>query len=228
MGNTIMSNSNNENNKVILSKERNKISLKKKSASLKVNLNWDKKMVLSQNNEQTDGFFSKIKSFLGMNQTNHSNGSIDLDLGAFVRLKNGKKQVIQALGSSFGNFTNAPYIKLLDDDRTGENIDGEWLEINTAHWHEIEKILVYAFIYEGANKWSETNAYIRVHNGDEVIESVLGDYEHLSKDSSLCAFIEIVNENNEFKITQINRFFKNQKDLDSHYKWGFNWVKGSK
>ena len=68
-----------------------------------VNLNWNSRPA-------KQGFLS---SLLGGNQ------GIDLDLGCLYELKNGQKGAVQALGNSFGNLNQAPYISLDGDDRTG-------------------------------------------------------------------------------------------------------------
>lgn len=46
--------------------------------------------------------------------------------------------------------------------RTGAASDGEWLHINGAQWQEVKRILVFAFIYEGAPNWSETDGVVTI------------------------------------------------------------------
>src|SRR3546814_7822057 len=46
-------------------------------------------------------------------------GNIDLDLGVLFEMQDGYKGVIQALGRSFGDFNQEPWISLSGDDRTG-------------------------------------------------------------------------------------------------------------
>ena len=89
-----------------------KVSLEKKSSAglgeILVNLNWNSRPA-------KQGFLS---SLLGGNQ------GIDLDLGCLYELKNGQKGAVQALGNSFGNLNQAPYISLDGDNRTGAG-DGD-------------------------------------------------------------------------------------------------------
>lgn len=55
---------------------------------------------------------------------------IDLDLGCLFELTNGSKGAVQALGNSFGSLSQAPFISLDGDDRSGESAGGENLRIN--------------------------------------------------------------------------------------------------
>ena len=123
--------------KISLTKKESSISLKKDDARfgrIRVNLNWNKK--------------SKTGGLFGMGKR-----GIDLDLGAFVEFDSGEFGVIQALGKTFGDLDNPPYVKLMGDDRTGEASEGEWLEINGDRWSSFRRILIFAFIYEGAANW---------------------------------------------------------------------------
>ncbi len=90
--------------KISLTKSNNTVSLSKKNdyGIIKVNLNW---------NQGKKGFFSLFSR----------SSNIDLDLGCFIRFKDGDKDVIQALGNSFGSLDYKPYVKLLGDDRTGSS-----------------------------------------------------------------------------------------------------------
>jgi len=86
---------------VTLTKSSPTVSLKKSDVSsgvLRVNLNWD----------QTGGAQKKT----GWRAMFDTNTGIDLDLAALIEMQNGEKGVIQALGDSFGDFDNYPYIKL--------------------------------------------------------------------------------------------------------------------
>lgn len=132
--------------KITLDKTRSSISLEKTQAGfgeIKVNLNWNKR-------KGGNGFFSR-------------NSSIDLDIGCLYQLQDGSKGVVQALGNSFGVMDYAPYIQLKGDDRTGAVSDGEWLHINGRHWADVRKVLVFAFIYEGAPNWRETDGVVTIH-----------------------------------------------------------------
>jgi len=121
--------------KITLEKRGNTVSLDKKDGTahgeILINLNWTMRPAKK-------GFFGGLKA-----------GNIDLDLGCLFELKNGAKSVVQALGNTFGDYQYLPYIALDADDRTGARSEGENLRINGKHWDEIQRVLVYAFIYEG-------------------------------------------------------------------------------
>src|SRR3546814_13790592 len=57
-------------------------------------------------------------------------GNIDLDLGVLFEMQDGYKGVIQALGRSFGDFNQEPWISLSGDDRTGAVTGGETIRVN--------------------------------------------------------------------------------------------------
>ena len=101
---------------IILEKGK-KINLTKKTpvlGKINVNLNWNQ-------GTQEKGFFASLFA---------TSSAVDLDLGCLFELKDGKKGAVQALGNSFGNFTEEPYMYLDGDDRTGESVGGENLFIN--------------------------------------------------------------------------------------------------
>lgn len=196
--------------KVSLTKQDKAISLKKESGKfgkIRINLNW---------NQGTPK-----KSFFGI-----SKGGIDLDLGAFVEIRDGTRGVIQALGNTFGNFDREPFVKLMGDDRTGSVSDGEWLEINGDHWHEIQRVLIYAFIYEGVANWQETDGVVRVLVPDQPeIEIRMNEY---GSKQGTCAVVELINEGGAVRVERKVEFFAGQKKMDEAYGWGFRWSAGRK
>jgi tellurite resistance protein TerA len=194
-----------------LSKESPIINLSKQSVLglMKANLNWDQPA-------KPTGLFSFLKK----------NEGIDLDLGAFVRLKSGKPTVIQALGKRFGSVDDWPYVQLQDDDRTGQNTDGEWLHISGEHWDQVKEVLIYAFIYEGVPNWAATNATLTLHiPGHPEIHT---DITASQTNQTLCAFARIVNDKGGVKVERLDRYFSNQSTMDRHYNWGFEWTPGHK
>lgn len=202
--------------KVSLTKEKPSISLTKRDnfGEIRINLNWHR----GDNTGASGGFLSNV--FGGGNK------GIDLDLGAFAELQNGQKLVIQALGNAFGDYHREPYIQLQGDDRTGEVSDGEWLHINGGEWKHIRQILIYAFIYQGAPSWDKTDGVVTVHvPGQPPIETRLTEGDNRR---TMCAIARLVNENGSIKVERLNRFFKNQSDMDEAFGWGFRWKAGSK
>ena len=196
--------------KVSLTKQNSTVNLKKDSGrfgKIRVNLNWNQKTGKT-------GFFSRGGS------------NIDLDLAAFVELRNGKRDVVQALGKRFGLLESAPYVMLLGDDRTGAVSDGEWLEINGDKWSEISRILVFAFIYEGVPNWQETDGIIRVLvPGQPEIEVRMNEF---GDKGTTCAVATLENQGGQVRVSRKVTFHNGHKEMDQIYDWGFQWTRGSK
>ena len=172
-------------------------------------MNWNK------SSPKSTSFFQKLTR----------SDSIDLDLGAMIQFKNGEINLVQSLGNRFGNFDARPFIKLDADDRTGSSINGENLHINGNQWEQIERILIYTYIYEGAANWAATDGVvtIKIPNQSE-IEVRLTDGNQLKT----CAIVELRNINGAIQANREVRYFRDQKYLDEYYRFGFNWTQGSK
>ncbi|MCS3430819.1 TerD family protein [Klebsiella sp. BIGb0407] len=196
--------------KVSLTKEKPAISLTKRDnfGEIRINLNWHR-------GSGKSGFGGLFGS-----------KGIDLDLGAFVKLQDGHKSVIQALGNAFGDYHGEPYVQLKGDDRTGDDSDGEWLHINGREWKHIREVLIYAFIYEGVPSWDKTDGVVTIHVPEQPpIETRLTEGENRR---TLCAIARLVNENGTIKVERINQYFKGQDEMDRAFGWGFRWSAGSK
>lgn len=178
-----------------------------------VNLNWN----------QTP---QKPKGFLG-SVLGGSNKGIDLDLGCLFELKDGKKGSVQALGNTFGSFDSPPFIKLDKDDRTGSSTDGENLFINGAKVAQVNRILVYTFIYEGVPNWSATDGIVTIKpQFGENIQIRLDEHDN---SKIMCALVMIENVKNEtFGIERLVRYFKGHEEMDRAYNWNMSWRSGSK
>ncbi|MBD5555287.1 MAG: Tellurium resistance [Roseburia sp.] len=192
-----------------------KVNLTKKSSAglgeILVNLNWNA-------NSGKKGFLS---SLLGGNQ------GIDLDLGCLFELKDGRKGAVQALGNNFGSLQRPPFISLDGDDRTGAAAAGENLRINGNQIAEIQRILVYTFIYEGIANWKQADAVVTIkYPGAEDIVVNMDEYN--SKDI-MCGLVLFENCNDEtFSVEKLIRFFNGHEALDRAYGWGMNWKPGRK
>lgn len=195
--------------KVSLTKTESRISLTKsdgKFGKIVVNLNWNQK--------KSGGLFGMGKR------------GIDLDVGAFVESKDGLITAVQALGNSFGYYQEFPYVQLLADDRTGASTAGEFLEINGNEWSKIKRILVYAFIYEGAPNWQETDGVIKITipNQPEV-EVRMNEFG--SRDP-MCAVALLENDGGDVKVSREMTFHKGHRPMDQRYSWGLRWTAGRK
>ncbi|TDN50558.1 tellurite resistance protein TerA [Buttiauxella sp. JUb87] len=168
--------------------------------------------------------FGRIKINLTWQQGNHKE-PIDLDIAAFIRFKNGKISGAEALSKFLGNYDKPPYLLLQKDLREGNDQDGEWLFVNGSHWQDIDEVLVYSFIYGGADNWQGTNATITIYVPDQPpIKSTLTDSNQLN---NVAAIARLKNVDGNINVERLDRFFPERKSLDKHYGWGFEWTAGA-
>lgn len=192
---------------IVLEKGR-KISLAKDiNGEILINLNWNRP-------QKKSGFFSSSKG-------------IDLDLGCLYELKNGKKGCIQALGNAFGNLWNPPYISLDGDDRTGTLAGGENLRVNGARVSQINRILIYTFIYEGVANWKEAKGIVTVKcPGSKDVVVKMDEY---GSNLKMCAIALLENKDgNSFFMEKVVKFFDGHRNMDQDFRWGLRWAAGRK
>ncbi|MGK7379128.1 TerD family protein [Planococcus sp. 1R117A] len=199
--------------KIELKKTGDKINLNKTSSPLGeilVNLNWNQKTA--------KGFLSSVLN---------SSSSVDLDLGCLFELEDGYKGTVQALGNAFGDLTYEPYIALDHDDRTGAVKGGENLRINGNKITKFKRILVYAFIYEGAANWAEVDGVVTLkqQSGPD-IEVRLDEHR---KGKRMCAIALLENVNNEtMSVKKVVEYFNGHQEMDRAFNWNMRWGAGSK
>ncbi|EMZ44386.1 TerD family protein (plasmid) [Pseudomonas aeruginosa] len=197
--------------KVTLDKSRSSISLEKTSAGfgeIKVNLNWNQ------------GGTGLLSGLLG------KRNAIDLDLGCLFEMQDGYKGAVQALGKRFGDLREEPYIQLMGDDRTGSVAGGEWLHINGQHWSEVKRILVFAFIYDGAPNWKATDGVVTIFvPGQPEIEVRMNEE---GGRHGMCAIALLENVNGAVKVSRRVDFHPGHEEMDRAYGWGMRWKAGSK
>lgn len=161
-------------------------------------------------------------------------GEIDLDLGCYYKLTNGRKTLIDGLQFARGNggprnlssrqgcYSHAPYIWHCGDDEGMKGLSGETIIVNPNGICEIERIIVYAFIYDGVNNWAHTNAVVRiVVPGNEAVEVQMG-----RKNSSqrFCAIAQLTfPDTDTIEVTKLVTFHEGHSDCDEAYGWGFNY-----
>ena len=207
-------------NKITLTKNQTSINLKKRDdfGKISVNLNWNQRPDMDKQ--------APKKGLLGDLFKQHKSGGIDLDVGAMIHLKNGEKTLIQALGNRFGSLQSAPYVLLRADDRTGQVSGGEWLDINGQQWSQIEEVFIFAFIYEGAPNWAQTDGVVTIHVPEQPpIETRLTEG---TSNLPMCAIARLVNQQGSINVERINQYFKGHQEMDKTFNWGFSWKKGRK
>ncbi len=216
--------------KVLLQKkgDSHTIQLKQKGAGdeITINLNWN------QGEEpKKSGFFSGL---LG-----NSSGGIDLDLGCFVERTNGAKSVIDGLQFSNsggprnrvtkqGCYTEPPWVWHMGDDRSGnEMAAGEFILINPRGYSDIRRLTIYAYIYEGASKWDQTDAVVTIKvPGNPEIAVEMGQQ---SSPKTFCAIagLDFIGSQ-QVRVTRYVTFHKDHADCDRTYHWGMRWQAGKK
>lgn len=201
--------------------DQHRINLEKGSSSfqgeIKINLDWSKG--------------SLLKKIFG--------SEVDLDLGCFYELRNGKKQLIDGLQFAHnqggprnkqtrqGCYVIEPYIWHKGDDRGGSSESGETILVNPNHINDIKRIIVYTFIYEGAAKWADTNAVVKVSvpgNDDVIVE--MGKQTDSRR---FCAIAELnFGGDNTITVRKLVTFHNGHADCDKVYGWGFSYRDGTK
>ncbi len=201
--------------KVTLDKQNNRINLSKKSdgfGEIRINLNWNQQAATAQET----GFFKKLL---------HQNKGIDLDLGCFFEMQDGTKSVVQALGNTFGNYHQFPFIQLSADDRTGALNDGEWLRINGQHWQQIRRVVIFAFIYEGIPNWAATDGVVTIYVPDQPpVEIRLTEGQPLG----MCGIAELTNQGGGIQVQRHVQYVKGHIELDQAFGFGLRWKSGRK
>jgi len=197
--------------KITLEKKDSSISLEKTGQGfdeLVVNLNWHQ-------GDGGKGFFGRLTS-----------RKIDLDLGCLFRLRDGRAGAVQALGNSFGDLRQPPYIQLMGDDRSGASAQGEFLRINGRHWDQIDRVVVFALIYEGVPNWAETDAVVTLQTPNQPTLEIRLDSH--GNNQRMCALAMLENQAGNIKVTKLVEYFQDHRLLDQAYGFGLRWVAGSK
>ncbi|HMS77342.1 tellurium resistance protein [Gordonia sp. (in: high G+C Gram-positive bacteria)] len=197
--------------KVTLTKSAPSVSLAKQGSAvgqLRVNLNWT-------SGAKKGGFFKR-------------SSGIDLDLACLWEFTDGSKGIVQALGNSFQAPREGKPIILLDgDDRSGSGTGGENMYIDLAATQQIRRILIFAYIYEGAPNWAAANGVVTVFptNGPQIeVRLDEADQSALS-----CAIALFENRGGELVVNREVRYIRGAQDkVDEAYNWGLNWKAGRK
>lgn len=210
--------------KVTLEKRGDKVSLDKRGKQnygrIRVNLNWNQRPAAVA---PKTGFFDKLM--------NKPDKGIDLDLACLFELADGTPGLVQALGNSWGNYEQRPFIKLEGDDRTGSVSQGENIFINGEFFDKIKRALIFAFIYDGVPNWAATDGVVTIEMADQAPVEVRLDQ---GGNQSLCAIAMIENRGGTLQVTKLVDYFAQQGNvgvhqlLDNKYGFGLRWKAGKK
>lgn len=203
--------------KVTLTKAAPSVSLAKQggtSGVMRVNLNW------------------QTRKHLTGRRRGARPGDLDLDLCALYELADGRKGVVQALGSAFGALDRPPYIHLDGDDRTGAAANGENLTISLDHKEHLRRVLVFVTIYEGATSFADLHATVTLQpqHGAPIDFSL----DECTVPSTVCALALITDTGGDLVVRREARYLvpergvSPQRTVDRAYGWGMNWTPGRK
>lgn len=159
--------------------------------------------------------------------TRKTSNGVDLDVGCLYELKNGKKGAIQAFGEMFGKHDEEPYIELSGDERTGES-DGEdeLIRVNGKKWDEFKRIIIYVYIYGGADNWSEIQPQIQVRVPGE--KPMIVSLSAKRDEFDLCAVARLENVRRGIKMTNLLEYFPGHAAMDRAFGFGLKWEDGQK
>lgn len=152
---------------------------------------------------------------------------VDIDLGCLYELKNGKRGAMQAFGEYHGAYDEAPYISLSGDERRGDR-EGpdETILVNGAHWDQIERILIYVYIYGGVENWSAVKPQIQVRVPNE--QPMVVTLNAKKTEMALCAVAKIANIRGGIRMTSILEYFPGHAEMDRAFGYGLEWEDGTK
>lgn len=169
----------------------------------------------------------KSQSFFGKLLKKTRKVNVDLDLGCLFELKNGQRGAIQAFGNLYGSYDQEPFIQLSGDERTGEaRDDDETITINGARWNEIERLLVYIYIYDGARDWGQIapQIQVRIPGQKPMVVSIASQH----RDLGLCAIAGLVNVRGGISLTNHTEYFAGHAEMDRAFGYGLEWADGQK
>ena len=195
--------------KLSLTKSAPRISLDKQTRALDgelvVSLTW--------NQRQGGGLFRRRQD-------------VDLDLACLYELADGRKGVVQALGSAFTSANDgAPIIRLDGDDRSGGG--GETMRIDLSRLGELRRVLVFAYIYQGTPSWAAADGVVTMTTPTgQDIEVRLDEADDAAR---TCAIALLSNDAGALGVQREVRYVGGmQRELDAAYAWGLSWTSGRK
>ncbi|MFJ8042869.1 TerD family protein [Kitasatospora sp. NPDC096147] len=219
--------------KITLTKEAPKLSLRKHGAVgglLRVNLNWAAGQATQAGQPQkSGGWLAKLR-----NAAQGTQGALagrDLDLACLWQLRDGSAGVVQAIAQRFGNLQEPPYVQLANDDRTGAAAHGEDLWINLDRSAEIERLLVFAFAFDG-RPLNGLSGLATLFPADGMPVELPLDGCEFPATSCVVALLE--NDGEGLVVKREGSWFQatpemsNHQMIDQAYGWGLSWSNGSK
>jgi tellurite resistance protein TerA len=126
-----------------------------------------------------------------------------------------------------GCYDQAPYIWHQGDDRGDGASSGETIFVNPQGVNEIRRMTIYTFIFEGAAKWSETNAVVRVKVPGQ--EDVIVEMGEQASNKRMFVIAELYfGGDDSITVKKCVTFHDRHSECDGPYGWGFKYQSGSK
>jgi len=190
---------------------------------------WDNVNEAKISDKSADKKTGFIKKLLGSKDkiTTSKKSGVDLDLGCLYELQNGKRGAIQGFGDNFGNLESEPFIYLPHDERTGDKEgEDEMILVSGTQWNQIKRIVVYIYIYDGADSWASVKPQIQVRVPEELpmVVSLGAKRQELS----VCAVAGLENVRGGIKMTNYLEYFPGHLSLDRAFGFGLSWEDGQK
>lgn len=183
---------------------------------IRIGAAWEN-ITIEETTSRAARFFKKIKRRSG----------VDIDLGCLYETTDGERGCIQAFGDMMGDLDVSPFISLSGDERTGDTVgDDEILHINGKKWPHIKRVLVYAYIYDGAPNWSMIRPQIQITIPGEHPMVVLPDVGE--KTLCVCAIAMMENIRNGIRLTNHSEYFPGHAEMDRAFGFGIEWTDGQK
>ncbi len=152
---------------------------------------------------------------------------VDLDLGCLYELKNNMRGGMQAFGESHGMLEETPYIFLSGDERRGDRTGpDETILVNGAHWNEIDRILLYVYIYQGARSWASVRPQVQVRVPGE--QPMVVTLNARKGQLALCAVASLENVRGGIKMTSVLEYYPGHAEMDRAFGYGLQWENGQK
>lgn len=152
----------------------------------------------------------------------------DLDLGCMAAFTDGTAAAVQPLGNNFGSLARWPYMRLDQDDRTGDSSDGETLRVDLERRELFRQLLFHVYVYSGAVDFRSLGATATVTAPSGGFRIALDDSP---EGSTGCAIALATPAEGGLMVSREVRWFTGtprrsvQEQLDSAYGFGLSWVR---
>jgi tellurite resistance protein TerA len=184
---------------------------------------WDN--VKPQRSVKKVGFLDKLLGKKSGTEISHT--GVDLDIGCLYELKNGKRGAIQAFGDMYGALDVEPFIFLSGDERTGDaEGEDELIKVNGKQWDQFKRIVIYIYIYGGADNWDMVKPQIQVRVPEE--KPMVVTLQARREELALCAVAGLENIRGGIKMTNFLEYFPGHAAMDRAFGFGLQWEEGQK